>query len=160
MKRFLPNLRHSQKGSVIITAMAIVIVVGVAVGTALSLSSNVARNSYRSRQRASAESVADGALEVMYAKWCEAGRTALQSNQGLPTATDIAAMSGGAKAPGPASSPAYPDFTGVTFNAYSLEPLDAAGVPTGGSTPGITMIPVAGRPGWMSRAYKIGRAHV
>ncbi len=153
MKRILPNLRHSQKGSVIITAMAIVIVVGVAVGTALSLSSNVARNSYRSRQRAGAESVADGALEVMYAKWCDAGRTALQSNQGLPTAADIAAMSGGANAPGPASSPAYPDFAGFTFNEYSLVPLDAAGVPTGGSTPGITMIPVAGRPGWMSRAY-------
>ena len=153
MKLFLPSIRRSQRGSVIITAMAIVIVVGVAVGTALSLSSNVARNSYRSRQRASAESVADGALEVMYAKWCGAGRAALQSNMGLPTAADIAAMSGVANAPGPSSSPAYPDFAGFTFAAYTLSPLDAAGVPLGSGSPAVALIPVAGRPGWMSRAY-------
>ena len=153
MKLFLPSIRRSQRGSVIITAMAIVIVVGVAVGTALSLSSNVARNSYRSRQRASAESVADGALEVMYAKWCGAGRTAIQSNLGLPTAADIAAMSGVANAPGPSSSPAYPDFAGFTFAAYTLSPLDAAGVPLGSGSPAVALIPVAGRPGWMSRAY-------
>ena len=153
MKLFLPGIRRSRRGSVIITAMAIVIVVGVAVGTALSLSSNVARNSYRSRQRASAEGVADGALEVMYAKWCDAGRAALQSNQGLPTAADIAAMSGVANAPGPGSSPAYPDFAGYSFATYSLQPLDAAGVPVGSGPPAGTLLPVAGRPGWMSRAY-------
>ena len=153
MKLYLPNIRRSQRGSVIITAMAIVIVVGVAVGTALSLSSNVARNSYRSRQYASAESVADGALEVMYAKWCDAGRSAIQSNQGLPTTADIAAMSGTANVPGPASSPAYPDFAGYTFDAYSLTPLDASGVPVASGLPVGAMHPVAGRPGWMSRAY-------
>ena len=153
MKLFLPSIRRWQRGSVIITAMAIVIVVGVAVGTALSLSSNVARNSYRSRQHASAESVADGALEVMYAKWSGAGRAALQSNLGLPTAADIAAMSGVANAPGPSSSPAYPDFAGFTFAAYSLDPLDVAGVPVGSGPAAVTLVPVAGRPGWMSRAY-------
>jgi hypothetical protein len=153
MKLFLPGIRSSQQGSVIITAMAIVIVVGVAVGAALTLSSNVARNSYRSRQRASAESVADGSLEVMYAKWCAAGHAALQSNQGLPTAADLAAMSGVGNTPGPGSTPAYPDFAGVSFVSYTLDALDAAGVPTGTGTPAATLIPVAGRPGWMSRSY-------
>ena len=153
MKLFRPSIRRSRRGSVIITAMAIVIVVGVAVGTALSLSSNVARNSYRSRQRAAGESVADGALEVMYAKWCDAGRSALQSNQGLPTVADIAAISGVANAPGPGSSPAYPDFAGYTFTAYSLDALDASGIPVGGGVPVGALLPVAGRPGWMSRAY-------
>ena len=153
MKQFLPGIGRSQRGSVIITAMAIVIVVGVAVGTALSLSSNVARNSYRSRQRASAECVADGGLEVMYAKWCAAGRAALQSNQGLPTVADIAAMSGVANAPGPSGSPAYPGFSGYFFAAYTLDPLDAAGAPMASGPPVISLIPVAGRPGWMSRAY-------
>ncbi len=153
MKNSLSKCRSSERGSVIITAMAIVIVVGVAVGTALSLSSNVARNSYRSRQRAGAESVADGALEVMYAKWCAAGRAAIQGNQGLPTPADLTAMSGVANAPGPSSSPAYPDFAGYSLAAYSIEPLDAAGVPVGGGPPVVSLIPVAGRPGWMSRAY-------
>ena len=153
MKQFLPGIGRSQRGSVIITAMAIVIVVGVAVGTALSLSSNVARNSYRSRQRASAECVADGGLEVMYAKWCAAGRAAIQSNQGLPTPADLTAMSGVANAPGPSGSPAYPGFSGYSFAAYSLEPLDAAGAPMASGPPAISLIPVAGRPGWMSRAY-------
>lgn len=153
MKLFHPGIHRSQQGSVIITAMAVVIVVGVAVGTALSLSSNVARNSYRSRQRAAAESVADGALEVMYAKWCDAGRSALQSNQGLPTTADVAAISGTANAPGPASSPAYPSFAGYTFADYTLTPLDAAGVPLGSGMPVGALVPVAGRPGWMSRAY-------
>ena len=153
MKSFLPGIRRSRRGSVIITAMAVVIVVGVAVGAALALSSNVARNSYRSRQRASAESVADGALEVMYAKWCAAGRAAIQSNQGLPTVSDIAAISGVGNAPGPGSSPAYPNFQGISVAAYTLVPLDAAGVPVGSGLPIGAMIPVAGRPGWMSRAY-------
>jgi len=153
MKRFFPGIRRSQRGSTIITAMAVVIVVAVAVGTALTLSSHVARNSYRSRQRATAESVADGGLEVMYAKWCAAGRSGSQSNQGLPTDADIAAMSGSANAPGPGSSPAYPDFAGYSFDGYTLSPLDASGVPVVSGPPVGTLLPVAGRPGWMSRAY-------
>src|SRR6185295_18123524 len=107
MKQFSPRIHRSRRGSVIITAMAIVIVIGVTVGAGLSLSSNVGRNSYRSRQFAAAETVADGGLEVMYAKWRSAGRTAMQSNQGLPTTADITAMTGVANAPVPASSPAY-----------------------------------------------------
>ncbi len=154
MKLALHALHRAERGSVIITAMAIVIVVGVAVGTALSLSSHVARNSQRSRQHASAESVADGGLEVMYARWCDAGRAALQSNQGLPTTSNIAAISGLAAAPGPASTPAYPDFAGCTFANYSLQALNAAGAPVLSGPPSVVLVPVAGRPGWMSRAYQ------
>jgi hypothetical protein len=153
MRKFLPDIRRSQRGSVIITAMAVVIVVAVAIGASLSLSSNVGRNSYRSRQKASAESVADGGLEVMYGQWRDAGQAALQGNQGLPTAADIAAISGTANAPGPASSPAYPNFAGYTFAAYTIEALDAAGVPLASGSPVGTLVPVSGRPGWMSRAY-------
>ncbi len=161
MKSHRPGIHRSQRGSVLITAMAVVIVVGVAVGAALSLSSNVARNSYRSRQRAAAESVADGSLEVMYGKWCAAGRAAIQGNQGLPTTADLAAISGTANAPGPGSSPPYADFAGYTFTSYTLEALDAAGVPVGTGVPASTLIPVAGRPGWMSRAYNyLARATV
>lgn len=153
MKPFPPHIDRSRRGSVIITAMAVVVVVGIAVGAALSLSSNVGRNSHRSRQLAAAETVADGALEVMYAKWRSAGRAALQGNQGLPTTADITAMTGVGNAPGPGSSPAYPDFAGYSFTSYTLDPVDAFGTVVTGTPPPGTMIPVAGRPGWMSRAY-------
>ena len=160
MNALPPLRRRSERGSVLVTAMAVVIVVGVAVGAALSLSSSVGRNSHRSRQFAAAEAVADGGLEVMYARWRAAGQAALQSNMGLPTDTDVAAMSGIANAPGPSSSPAFPHFAGFNFTSYTLDALDPNGAIVTGAPQG-ALVPVAGRPGWMSRAYTyLARASV
>ena len=153
MKPHPAFIHRPRRGSVIITAMAVILIVGVAVGTALTLSSHVGRNSHRSRQHAAAEAVADGSLEVMFAKWRSAAKAALQSNQGLPTAADMTAMRGAGNAPGPSSTPAYPNFAGYTITDYTLDSVDATGALTGTSPPAGMLVPVAGRPGWMSRAF-------
>jgi hypothetical protein len=134
----------------IIPVLITLVVLSSFVAVAFSFTSSNGRMIQRSRQLAASETVAEGGLEVMFAKWRAAGRAAARSNQGLPTVSDLAQIAGVLKAPG---GSAYPDFAGYEFTNYSLTPVDQFNVPVLGSAPASSLLPLPGRPGWLARTH-------
>jgi hypothetical protein len=144
-------IRFHQDGAFSVIAVLIaVVVLSSFVAVAFSFTSSNGRMAQRSRQLAAAEGVAEGGLELLFARWRAAGRAGAVSNQGLPSTSDISTMTGASHAPGGND---YPDFAGYTFSNYTLTPVDQFNVPVTGNPPPGNPVPVAGRPGWVARTH-------
>lgn len=143
---------QSHAGSTFVVALLVIFLLGVAVASVVGYTSTTGRNALRSRNFISAQNVAEGGLEVLFAHWRTAGKAARQSNAGLPLATTMATFTGTSNAPRPDGTVAYPDFAGFTFDDYSISAVDRYGDPVAGNPPGFTA-PLAGMPGWTARTY-------
>jgi hypothetical protein len=152
------NARHGIRangeggGTMLVTMMAATVLLGAA-GAVCGLTAVTGLNAARSRNVMSALSVAEGGLEVMYAKW----RSAARGNLGVPSNLAVAALNGPDNAPGGAG---YPNVARYRYTAFSLTPVDAFHSAVANPPP-VVLSPLSGRPGWVARTSNyLGRVAV